>query len=284
MLIALTVLPAVRLFTIVAALVAVVEMLRPAQTGAGIRGRAENIAVFALNVAAFGLLVDLWPWLFSHVGRWGLLNVAAPARYHDTVLGVVATTLVYALVWDFFQYWAHRAEHEWRLLWPMHSVHHNDPCMNATTSARQSIAGTLFGFVAIHIPTMFVVGPSLLTVVGSTVLFNGWGYLNHANVRLPFGRATAWLSGPQLHRMHHGEGKRYHDSNYAAFFPFIDRIFGTLVLPERHEWPRTGVTNESRRLGVSVFWPWTLTKDRPAGVTLELAATSNPSPESVAAR
>ena len=147
MLIALTVLPAVRLFTIIAAFVAVVDILRPAQTGVGIRGRAENVAAFALNAAAFGLAVDLWPWLFPHVGRWGLLNVAAPARYHNTVLGVVATTLVYAFVWDFFQYWAHRAEHEWRLLWPMHSVHHSDRCMNATTSGRKSIVSTLFGFL-----------------------------------------------------------------------------------------------------------------------------------------
>ena len=136
MLSAITVLPVVRVFTIVAACVAVVEMLRPAQRGAGIRGRTENVGVLALNLAAFGFVVEQWPWLFSNLGRWGLLDVAVPARYHHTALGVAVTTLVYALVWDFFQYWAHRAEHEWRLLWPMHSVHHSDRCMNATTSGR----------------------------------------------------------------------------------------------------------------------------------------------------
>jgi sterol desaturase/sphingolipid hydroxylase (fatty acid hydroxylase superfamily) len=256
MVIAVTVLPAVRLFATTAAFVALIEMLRPAQTGAGVRARAENIAVFALNVAAFGLVLEWWPWLFSLVGRWGLMDLAAPSRFHNTVLGVVVTTLVYAVVWDFFQYWAHRVQHEWRVLWPMHSVHHSDRCMNATTAGRQSIASTLFGYAAIHVPTMFVVGPTLLTVVGATVLFNGWGYLNHANVRLPFGRATVLLSGPQLHRMHHGVGDRYRDSNYAAFFPVLDRMFGTLVVPEPNEWPGTGIIGGARPLSVSVFWPW----------------------------
>jgi sterol desaturase/sphingolipid hydroxylase (fatty acid hydroxylase superfamily) len=255
MLIAVTVLPPVRLFAIIAACVAVVEVLRPAQTGARIRGRAENVAVLALNIAAFGLIIDLWPELFSRLGQWGLLDVMVPSRYHNTLVGVVATTLVYAFVWDFFQYWAHRAEH-CRLLWPMHSVHHNDRCMNATTSGRRTIASTIFGYIAIHLPTTFVVGPTLLTVVGSTVLFSGWGYLNHANVRLPFRGATSIVSGPQLHRMHHGADERYHDSNYAAFFPVLDRMFGTLLLPEPNEWPRTGVTNDPRPLSVSVFWPW----------------------------
>jgi sterol desaturase/sphingolipid hydroxylase (fatty acid hydroxylase superfamily) len=257
MLSAIIVLPVVRVFTIVAACVAVVELIRPAQRGAGIRGRTENVGVLAVNLAAFGFVVDQWPWLFSNLGRWGLLDVAVPTRYHHTALGVAVTTLVYAFVWDFFQYWAHRAEHEWRLLWPMHSVHHSDRCMNATTSGRRAIADTFYGFVAIHIPTIFVVGPTLLTVVGSTVLFNGWGYLNHANVRLPFGRATSVVSGPQLHRMHHGAGERYHDSNYAAFFPVLDRIFGTLLLPYPNEWPSTGVAGDVSRLSVSLFWPWT---------------------------
>jgi sterol desaturase/sphingolipid hydroxylase (fatty acid hydroxylase superfamily) len=138
----------------------------------------------------------------------------------------------------------------------MHSVHHSDPCMNATTSGRQSIGSTLFGYLAIHVPTVFVVGPTLLTVVGSNVLFSGVGYINHANVKLSFGRATKVVSGPQLHRMHHGAAPRYHDSNYAAFFPVLDRIFGTLLLPEAGEWPETGVAGGPANRAVSVIWPW----------------------------
>jgi sterol desaturase/sphingolipid hydroxylase (fatty acid hydroxylase superfamily) len=257
-LIAITVVPAVRYFVIVASIVAIVETLRPAQAGgAVVRARVENIAVFAVNVVAFGLIVELWPGVFAYLGRWGLMDVLVPARFHNTVVGIIATTLVYAIVWDFFQYWAHRAQHEWRLLWPMHSVHHSDRLMTSTTSGRQSIGSTLFGYVAIHVPTTIVVGPTLLAVVGSTVLFSGVGYVNHANVRMSLGRVTPWVSGPQLHRMHHGAGERYHDSNYAAFFPFLDRMFGTFLAPEPDEWPRTGVTGGLRPLSVSVFWPWT---------------------------
>ena len=258
MLSAITVLPAVRLFAIIAAFVAVIETLRPAQSGVRVLGRAVNVAVFAFNIAAFGVIVELWPELFSRIGRWGLMDVLVPSRYHHTVLGVVGTTLVYAVVWDFFQYWSHRAQHEWRVLWPMHAVHHSDRCMNATTSGRRSIPSTIVDYVVIHIPTVFIVGPTLLTVVGATVLFSGWGYLNHANVRLPFRRATGLLSGPQLHRMHHGADERYHDSNYAAFFPVLDRIFGTQLLPEPSEWPDTGVTDDVQPLAVGLFWPWSL--------------------------
>jgi sterol desaturase/sphingolipid hydroxylase (fatty acid hydroxylase superfamily) len=148
--------------------------------------------------------------------------------------------------------------------------------MNATTAGRQSIGSTLFGYVAIHVPTILVVGPTLLSVVGSTVLFSGLGFMNHANVRVPFGRATRWLSGPQLHRMHHGARRRYHDSNYAAFFPFLDRMFGTLLLPLPDEWARSGVEHDVRPLFVSVFWPWG--RPKPGGTARSAALSGADAP------
>ena len=43
---------------------------------------------------------------------------------------------VYFFVVDFFQYWWHRAQHKYPVLWDQHVVHHSDESMNVTTATR----------------------------------------------------------------------------------------------------------------------------------------------------
>ena len=44
--------------------------------------------------------------------------------------------LAYLVVADFSEYLFHRAQHTIPILWKMHSLHHSDPSVNATTAER----------------------------------------------------------------------------------------------------------------------------------------------------
>jgi sterol desaturase/sphingolipid hydroxylase (fatty acid hydroxylase superfamily) len=218
--------------------VAVFERWRPAGQDAGLGGRLYNFRLYAIS---FFSLAALSPWLGAIAGRLGgagwLPAVAAP----DSWLGLIGNTLLYAVVWDFFQYWAHRLQHRVPALWALHRVHHHDAAFGASTALRQSVGSLVFHFFFVHLPTLAVCGTGFLPAIGAAILFNGWGFFNHANVRLSLGPLTPVVSGPQWHRLHHGMETAYHDRNFAAFFPVLDLIFGTYRAPGPAEYPQTGV-------------------------------------------
>jgi len=234
------------------------ERFRPATHDYGLRGRLHNIKVFMLILLGLLIVPFLGVLILPNLPEVSLIETLLPNWKHEGWFGAVAATLVYAFVWDIFQYWVHRAQHAVPLLWIFHRVHHSDTAMNASTSLRQSFGSVMLGYFFVHIPTFIVCGGGLLPYAGSLVLFSGWGYLNHANFRITLGCMSWLLSGPQLHRLHHGKTKDYHGCNYAAFFPFLDFIFGSLRLPRRNEWPKTGIENDvsPTKPILQVFFPW----------------------------
>jgi sterol desaturase/sphingolipid hydroxylase (fatty acid hydroxylase superfamily) len=176
------------------------------------------------------------------LGESGLIGKIVPNWKAGSGAGwQLVIALVYGFVWDFFQYWAHRLQHVSPQLWPFHRVHHSDPDVNASTAVRQSLGHYFISFSLIGLPTLIVCGVNVLDVASATVLFAGWGYFNHANIRLHLGPLTPVFSGPQLHRIHHGIAPDYHNRNFAAFFPVLDVMFGTYRAPRVDEYPETGV-------------------------------------------
>jgi sterol desaturase/sphingolipid hydroxylase (fatty acid hydroxylase superfamily) len=236
----------------------VFEQLRPVAVDRGLHSRLHNIKVFMIVLVGLLTLPFLVNWITPNLPKISLIETVLPDWKHEGWLGAIAATLVYAFVWDFFQYWVHRAQHAIPTLWLFHRVHHSDATMNASSSLRQSFGSVLLGYMFVHIPTFILCGGGLLPYAGSIVLFSAWGYLNHANFRVPFGRVSWLFSGPQLHRLHHGKTTDYHDCNYAAFFPFLDFIFGTLRLPRQNEWPDTGIQNDTTPKSpfLQAFFPW----------------------------
>ncbi|MFS2070780.1 sterol desaturase family protein [Pseudomonas sp. CT11-2] len=220
------------------------EWCRPAVTDSGLSGRWHNVKVFILLLVGLALAAPLLNRCAQLLPSISLLERIVPDWQSKGILGGILATLVYAFIWDFFQYWTHRLEHKYVALWAFHRVHHSDTHMNASTSLRQSVGGALIGFFLAHIPTAIICGGNMVPYLGSLILFSGWGYFNHANVRFSLGPFTRIISGPQWHRLHHGKEAQYHNSNYAAFFPILDLVFGTLRLPKKAEWVETGLLND----------------------------------------
>ena len=136
------------------------------------------------------------------------------------------------LLMDFSFYLWHRANHEWRLLWRFHNVHHVDLDMDVTTSFR-------FHFVEIGYSTVFrVVQVSLIGVswpmyVVYEAAFQTATMFHHSNLRLPLGveRVLNWMIvTPRMHGIHHSIVTNETNANYGTVFRWWDVLCRSLVL------------------------------------------------------
>ena len=218
---------------------AVLERVFPAERGQPWRHLAFNVVYTALFLfMTVALLPPLQaitaPWIASH-GGW------VPVRLPDTALGVVAFGLLYMLIYDFFYYWFHRAQHTFRPLWAQHRLHHSDTSLNVTTSGRHHWLEEPVRVFLLMLPLMLVfdMRPPGAGWMGVALLL--WPFFIHMNLRLPLGPLTPVLAGPQLHRIHHSVEPHHANRNFAAFFPVWDILFGSYHAPGKAEYPRTGL-------------------------------------------
>ncbi len=167
----------------------------------------------------------------------------------DSPAGWIAGALLYAFVWDFFQYWFHFLQHRVRPLWFMHALHHDSRALNATDALRATFWSLFFQGLFIGIPVVMLGVHLGLHSYAGLLLFSTWGFYNHANLRVSHGPLTAVLSGPQYHRIHHDADPAYHDKNFAAFFPVIDIVFGTYQAPVPGRVPATGLSDRPQSRG-----------------------------------
>jgi len=126
---------------------------------------------------------------------------------------------------DFTYYWMHRTEHEVRLLWANHSVHHSSKEFNFTTALRISWVDSLIEWV-FFLP-MVLLGFSLAQViVGLSVVIAYQSWI-HSEKLGKLGWLDRVFNTPSTHRVHHGSNPQYIDKNYGGILIIWDRIFGT---------------------------------------------------------
>jgi sterol desaturase/sphingolipid hydroxylase (fatty acid hydroxylase superfamily) len=230
------------LFAYVAAF-GLLEAWRPAERGQPWRRYLGNLHY---GLWAQGINLALTPWLAAlavaavREASPGLVQLTdatpAPAR--------IATLVAYFFAADVLYYWAHRLQHESKLLWRTHRLHHSDTAVNASTTLRTHWLEEPLKILVITVPVhlLFAVPPVVTGFMG--LLVGGWLFLVHANLRLGFGRVGHWLLvSPQVHRIHHSRLQQHRDRNYALFFPVIDRVFGTWHEPAPDEYPPTGLAD-----------------------------------------
>lgn len=190
---------------------------------------AFSILVFFLLDPTLAYFSELLHW-----EGWGTFNL------DDIWPGVtdrpLISFLLYLIVLDFCDYWYHRAQHGWRWLWALHSLHHSQQNMNLWSDDRNHllddlVRDVLMGIVALAIgvlPGQYIFLVSISRMVQS---------LQHANVRIHFGRLGEYLLvSPRFHRLHHaiGIGHESHGRfslgghNFAVLFPVWDVLFRTM--------------------------------------------------------
>lgn len=150
---------------------------------------------------------------------------------------------VVLIVGEFGAYWGHRWSHEIPLLWRFHVIHHSAEEMDWLVNTRAHPLDMAFTRLCGLAP-LYVVGlaqptgntvdlvPLLYVLVGTV-----WSFFIHANMRWRFGWLEWLVSTPAFHHWHHTkDGPEYINKNYAAIFPWVDKLFGTFYLPKK-QWP-----------------------------------------------
>lgn len=152
----------------------------------------------------------------------------------------VWTTGACLLFIDFLYYWEHRLEHEIRLLWGYHSVHHSSPIYNYTTALRVSFFDNFVTWV-FYLPAV-VIGfhPTIILLsVGVMLMYQFWLHTELIGKMGWFGKI---FNTPSHHRVHHGADELYLDKNYGGILIIWDRLFGTFQREEQS--PTYGLTTQ----------------------------------------
>jgi sterol desaturase/sphingolipid hydroxylase (fatty acid hydroxylase superfamily) len=143
--------------------------------------------------------------------------------------------LAVMLLTDLVQYWFHRAFHRVPFLWRFHAIHHSAKSMDWLAGARMHFLEiiALRGITSLPLLT-FGFAPSVMQAyIGFVYVYAS---LVHANLRGDFDRLGRILVTPRFHHWHHAIEPEAVDKNFAIHFPWLDRLFGTYLLPPA-KWP-----------------------------------------------
>jgi sterol desaturase/sphingolipid hydroxylase (fatty acid hydroxylase superfamily) len=174
---------------------------------------------------------------------WGALRSMGWPTFHLDALwpGVTDIALVsfviYLVVFDFVNYWIHRAQHQSHAWWALHGLHHSQRNMSMWTDNRNHLLDDILTSLILSLVAVVIgVGPGqFVALVAISQLSENF---QHANVRIWFGRfgERLWVS-PRFHRRHHsiGIGHEFERSgrvvlggcNFGVLLPWWDMLFGT---------------------------------------------------------
>ena len=218
----------------------VLERIYPAERGQPLRRLAFNLVLGVILFVVSAVIVRMLhpliePLVTPPIGQ--RLRIEMP----DGAWGSIAQVLAFFLIYDFFYYWWHRAQHELAWLWPQHELHHSDTALNVSTSLRHHWLEDPLRVFAMAAPLGFAFYFKPASIPWIATVAGLWPFFIHTNLRLQLGWLTPVVAGPQYHRIHHSIEPQHWNRNYAAFFPIWDIVFGTAYMPARGEFPKTGV-------------------------------------------
>jgi sterol desaturase/sphingolipid hydroxylase (fatty acid hydroxylase superfamily) len=201
------------------------------------KGFIRDFFYYFLNNLLPGLLL-----VVPITGVVWALHRFVPQGLHHWVAGLPSWARYASalLVAEIGTYWGHRWSHEIPFLWRFHAVHHGAEEMDWLVNTRAHPLDMVFTRTCAFIP-LYVLG--LAQPMGDNIdglplivlLTSLWGYFIHANLRWRFGWLERLVTTPAFHHWHHtNDGPQVINKNYAALLPGVDRLFGTLHLPDTH--------------------------------------------------
>jgi sterol desaturase/sphingolipid hydroxylase (fatty acid hydroxylase superfamily) len=135
----------------------------------------------------------------------------------------VASFLIYLVALDFVGYWIHRAQHGLPAWWALHSLHHSQTQMTCWSDNRNHVLDDIIVDV-LFVCAAFLIGVSPSQFVLIVVLMQLSESLQHANLRLSFGRVgeRLWVS-PRFHRLHHSISHGF-GHNFGVLLPLWNTV------------------------------------------------------------
>jgi sterol desaturase/sphingolipid hydroxylase (fatty acid hydroxylase superfamily) len=164
-----------------------------------------------------------------------------------------ASFLLYLVVLDFFEYWFHRAEHQFNWWWGLHSLHHSQRDLNLWSDNRNHLLDDLLKDIYLALIALAIgVAPAQYVMLVS--VSRALQSLQHANVRLHFGwLGERLLVSPRFHRTHHAIGLGHEAAdgslggcNYGTLLPLWDIVFRTANFAPGYA--ATGIRDQLQRV------------------------------------
>jgi len=183
------------------------------------------------------LIIPLNSWFRSPAIHWSMYIVAP-------LLGMI--------VYDFFGYWLHRAQHRW--FWRLHAVHHSIEELSGINSYFHW-SEQFFRIAFISLPAAYLVGiDGLESVFVIELLLKIQGYYLHSPNSIHFGPVMRRvIADNRFHRIHHSVEPEHFDRNFGAGTSLWDQLFGTAHFPTDDEWPATGLPDQPEVRTVSGY-------------------------------
>jgi sterol desaturase/sphingolipid hydroxylase (fatty acid hydroxylase superfamily) len=204
-----------------------------------------------VRVVLFFAIEPLWDALSGQMRLAGVPTFQLEALWPGVSDIPWVSFLLYLLLFDFVNYWLHRAQHQFHWWWQLHALHHSQRQMTLWSDTRNHLLDdVLMDAVFVLLARLVGVGPGqFVALVAISQLVESF---SHANVRLWFG---PWLErvlvSPRFHRRHHAIGIGHEAEggrgtlggcNFAVLFPIWDQLFGTADWQLRYE--PTGIRDQ----------------------------------------
>ena len=164
--------------------------------------------------------------------------------------GAVFSFILYLIVFDFANYWVHRAQHGSNAWWALHSLHHSQRQMTMWSDNRNHVLDDVVTTLLLSMLALLIgVGPGqFVALVALSQLSES---LQHANFKCSFGfwGDRLWVS-PRFHRLHHSIGVGHETQgphtlgghNFGVLLPCWDMLFKTASFQNRYD--PTGVRDQ----------------------------------------
>jgi len=175
----------------------------------------------SLSLQLLGPLIAVGVAEWGSLNGWGLFNLLDWPNWLEFIIAF--------LVLDLAIWYQHVLFHKIPWLWRLHSVHHADRDLDASSGIRFHPLEFLVSMVY-KCGIVLLLGPAVLLVVIFEIVLNATAIFNHANLALPI-----WLDKPlrkiivtpDMHRVHHSIILSESQKNYGFNFSVWDRLFRT---------------------------------------------------------
>ncbi|MEW7277807.1 sterol desaturase family protein [Aquimarina sp. 2201CG1-2-11] len=220
--------------------------------GAPIMQYIAYFFIFNLGLIAIELILDIFT---SKERRWkdtgaNIMIFIINQLLEKTAFGAIGIVFLVPISWispfeipidiwtwiiaffaaDFTYYWMHRLEHEHRILWASHSVHHSSEDYNLTISLRLSIVESTFEWIFL-IPMVLIGFSPFQAIVGLILVAQFQTWIHTERIK-KLGWLDEVFNTPSVHRVHHGSNHKYLDKNYGGVLIIWDKLFGTFQREE----------------------------------------------------
>ncbi|GAA0465773.1 hypothetical protein GCM10009096_03020 [Parasphingorhabdus litoris] len=201
------------------------------------RIRYRDGLIYSVVALAISILVQAAE--FSLLRSWGVEPIFAA---DDLGPVLVAFPLIYLLLLGLMEYWLHRALHHFDFLWRFHAIHHQIEDLNAARSYSHFGQDVIY-ILLITTPLVLLIDAPQQHIMLVTTFFLISNYYMHSDApALSFPAPLRHIFADNVyHHHHHTRDVRHIGKNYASFFSFFDRIFGSQYMPKDGEFPETGI-------------------------------------------